>query len=112
MNSELMEILFLAFSATMEAFALYLTILFAYLAAAYFAGRALSRFQVISLSVIYSIVLLITIFSHLLVSEGLLEVSRALTDRDFSPFVYVLSSFMFMSWPLSLFFMAQSRKAT
>ena len=111
-NTELIELSYTALSTSIDAFALYLTILFAYLATAYFAGPTLARFQMLSISIIYSIVIGIVIFTHLLASEGLVDITSHTMETDVRPFVYLLSGFMIVAWALSLVFMAQTRRGT
>jgi len=101
------------------------SILFAYLVAAYVVGRKFSRFQVISISLIYTVFLTLPVFAMLGEMSSLISLNVNFA-REYPDFVNTLNSgrisapggyflyvnaFVWLSgWLLSLYFMYNARK--
>jgi formate hydrogenlyase subunit 3/multisubunit Na+/H+ antiporter MnhD subunit len=103
-------------SATTEA--TFLTLLFAYLLAAYFVGRALTRTQLYVLTAIYSVAILRTVAAYFRQLSRVLEFGDQLGDLGssytlripaFAP--YVMATIWLVGFGASLFFMRTCRRA-
>jgi hypothetical protein len=108
-NYELHDAIYTAASLVIGLYTLSLTVISAYLVVAYLAGRQLTKFQLLSISIIYSVFLLILImliFGQLGVIGNLLAVKGSGYDiwrQSVVPLLFLAA------WILSLLFMNHSR---
>ena len=99
-------------SNTTNIFAIYISLLFAYLALAYIEGKNLSRFQLLTISSVYTAaqgILAFTIFDHL---TNLNAINLVLLEESYTVTTTLYISILIIAWVVSLVFMAQTRKET
>ena len=88
-----------------------ITTLFAYLALAYIAGKDLSRFQVYSISTIYSVFIFFMVGGISRDSATVSDIAFSLFQIDSSNDGLILTIVLLLGWLLSLIFMVQTRRA-
>lgn len=92
-------------------FAIYISLLFAYLALAYIEGKNLSRFQLITISSVYSVaqgILGYTVFDML---KNLNAINLVMLDESYSVATFSYIAVLIIAWIVSLIFMFQTRRA-
>ena len=109
-NYELFDAYFLVRNALVSDVSIYMTILFAYLTVAYLVSSKLSKFQAISISVLYSLFALYMISSAFNASRWLSYIGSAATGMETSRDAYVLGSILLVSWIFSLVLFRQARR--
>ena len=94
-------------------FSLFMTLLFAYLAMAYFAAKQLSRFQVITISAIYSFAIFFTMYGAYGNIHAIGVIRYVLEGMSTTPFTngIAFTVFMFIAWVVSIIFLVQARRA-
>ena len=88
-----------------------ITTLFAYLALAHIAGKTLSKFQVSSITTIYSAFVLFMIGGIHRDSRSVSDIAYVLFQLDTHSDGVILAVVLIVSWLLSIVFMAQLRRA-
>ncbi len=114
---ETYELMFMAFESTVDDFGLLLSILFAYLATAFFIGHRLNRFQsfVVSFLFVFAAALMVAAtYGSMQRALNFVERLRQLHPEQFfmmsAPFANSLLVLMALSIPVSLYFMLQIRR--
>lgn len=90
---------------------IHISVLSAYLIVAYAVGKHLSKFQLVSISLIYSAFLLIgiqTLYINYFSIERLISLGGGSGNRLF---VYTILTVLVFSWVLSLVFMYEQRRS-
>ncbi len=108
---ELLELFYTVSGNVTDNITVLITTLFAYLALSYIAGKDLSRFQVYSISTIYSVFVLFMIGGIARDSDTVSNIAYVLYRIDSSNDQIILSLVLLIGWLLSLVFMAQTRRA-
>lgn len=107
---ELLELFYTISGNVTNNITVLITALSAYLALAYIAGKDLSKFQVYSISVIYSAFVLFMIGGISRDSQTLSYITTVLFDINASADSIILTIVLLMGWLLSIVFMVQTRK--
>ena len=108
---ELLELHYMAKNSVQSSSMGFITLVFAFLTAAFLAGRKLSQFQVISVSVLYSLFVFFTLFSMAEDIENFLHISYVLYDEQINSLAQNgYMPMLFLIWGFSLFFMHQTRR--
>jgi len=108
-NFELSELTLLYNSAQLEYVVVFVSVLFAYLAAAYLSGSKLTRFQVLTLSSVYSAFELYIISLYYNLSIAFMTLTVFLTGNNFQWYFVVITAVLIGALIMSLIFMAQAR---
>lgn len=90
--------------------ALFATFVFAYITVAFFAAKRLSKFQVISVSTLYSIFILFLIAQAFLQFNAMYAALVALDGVGSMVFPIGVPVAQILVWSFSLYFMFQSRR--
>ena len=109
-NYELLDAYFLVRNALVSDVTIFMTILFAFLTVAYLVSAKLSRFQAITISVLYSLFALYMISSTFNSSRMLSQISHTVIGQDNSKDAYVLGAILLISWIFSLILFRQARR--
>ena len=106
---ELAELILHTLSVSIDQFALILTLIFAYFTVGYMVGKKLSKFQLYSVTLVYSGV---TIYCILIFTALGIRVQELVVYRDgaYSLHWMVATISCFAGWVLSILFMMHSRK--
>lgn len=105
---EISELTMLTVSTSIDQLMLIITVIFAYFAVAYLVGDKLTRFQLYSITFVYSSFTFVAIY----VMAGLSQrISRliAYSQGDFQLLWYIPPLLCFSGWVLSIAFMIHSR---
>lgn len=111
-NFELSDLQLNMISNATNIFAIYISLLFAYLALAYIEGKNLSRFQLMTISGVYSVaqgILGYTVFDIL---KNLNAINLVLLEESYTAATYSYIAILVIAWIVSLVFMVQTRKST
>ena len=95
----------------MGTLAIFISVLFAYLAAAYYEGRKLSMYQAIAISSLYSMFQFIMIVFCWSGMGTVVEINYAMLGSDQSLMRVLLVAVLIVAWIISVVFMQQSRKS-
>lgn len=109
---ELISLIHSSQTLSIAFFSVYTTLLFAYLAVAYFAAQRLSRFQVISISAIYSLAIMFTMIGVYDSTRNIDLIEHVLTAESYTPSI-VNSGFnilLLAAWLVSIIFFVQARR--
>jgi hypothetical protein len=107
---ELAELILGTLSTGIEQLTLFLTVLFAYFAVAYLVGKKLTKFQLYSITFVYSAFQLVAVVTFMSLQQRL-EVLLVFRDGE-TPISWVIpSSVCIVGWLLSIVFMVHSRKS-
>ena len=109
-NYELFDAYFLVRNALVSDVTIYMTLLFAYLTVAYLVSAKLSKFQAISISVLYSLFALYMISSAFNALRWLSHIGNTVTGIDSSRDAYVLGTILLVSWIFSIVLFRQARR--
>ena len=110
-NFELTEVALSYNSAILEQATVFISVLSAYLIAAYLVGTKLDRFQLLSITIIYSLFNAFLIFGFFSISSGMIHVVYVLSGTDITVTNYGTGALYFVAWVLSIFFMIKIRSA-
>ncbi len=109
---ELLELFYTISGNVTNNITVFITALSAYLALAYIAGKDLTRFQVYSISTIYSAFVLFMIGGISRDSQTMFLITSELFDINTSIDSLILTVVLLLGWLLSIVFMGQTRKVT
>ncbi len=109
-NYELIESYFLVRNALISDVTIYMTILFAYITVAYFVSAKLTRFQAISISVLYSVFSLYMISSAHTASQMLSVIGYEVSGVDSSWEPNLILLILLVSWVFSIILFRQARR--
>ena len=107
---ELLELFYTISGNVTNNITVLITALSAYLALAYIAGKDLSKFQVYTISVIYSAFVLFMIGGISRDSQTLSYITTVLFDIDARADSVILTIVLLLGWLLSIVFMVQTRR--
>ena len=110
-NFELNEIALNYSSSILEQATVFVSVLFAYIIAAYLVGPKLDRFQLLAITTIYSFFNAFLIFGFFSISSGMIHVVYVLSGIDLTFPNYGTGVVFICAWALSIFFMAKVRHA-
>ena len=106
---ELYEILFEFRAAAVADFALFLTLLFGYIAAAYFVRDKISRTEAIFITALYSVAVFLIVWQLYVLFAGLLTVGYVLFGVYTPEYAFVSPAVCLAGWASSIWFMFRSR---
>jgi hypothetical protein len=102
----------LSFNAsTLDQASMFMSGLFAYIAASYFAGSKLSRFQYLAITGIYSAFSFFTIGGYVGISNSYIAFENIKSGTDLSFMLYGAALMLITSWIVSILFMLSVRKS-
>ena len=107
-KQDLLELLYLQRSALVDDVTLFLSLLFGFIAVAYFVGGKLSKLEKHFISVLYSLVMVTLIFAISDVSRALLLTSHVIAGVDTSS-RFLPTVICSLGWLSSLWFMYRSK---
>jgi len=110
---ELISLIHSSQTLSIAFFSVFTTMLFAYLAMAYFAAKKLSNFQAITISTIYSFAIFFTLIGVSDSTRNIDIIEHVLTEVTYAPSI-VNSGFtllLFIAWAVSVLFFVQARRA-
>lgn len=110
-NYELIDLFYTVGGNITDNITVLITTLFAYLALAYIAGKKLSKFQVASITTIYSAFIIFMIGGIYRDSSYSSNIALALFQIDTSRDGVMLAVVLILAWLLSIVFMIQTRRA-
>ena len=108
-NFELTELSLMYITALQDQAAIFVTVLFAYLATAYFAGSSLSKSEAIGISVIYTAFQLQLIWAYYSISLSASNVVLYLSGQDSSYNTYWVVGVLVLVMALSLDYLRRKR---
>lgn len=109
-NYEMMDLQDGSSANLTQGYAIFISILFAYLAAAYFVGRKLSRFQVWTVTSIYSAFVILFLGGLFDNALHVARLNKFIYGVDYTIGVSLIFVVLTASWIMSLIFMANARK--
>ena len=109
-NYELLDSYFLIRNALISDVTIYMTILFAYITVAYFVSTKLTKFQAISISILYSIFALYMISSAHTASQMLSTIGFVISGIDSSWEPTLIITILMVSWFFSIILFIQARR--
>ena len=92
-----------------QGYAIFLSVLFAYLAVAYIVGDQLSKFQVWVVTGIYSAFILLFVGGLYDNALHVARLNKIIYDVDYTAGVSAIIALLFASWVMSLVFMVNAR---
>ena len=108
---ELFESYYLARSALVSDMTVLMTILFAYVTVAYFVSAKLTKFQAITISLLYSYFALFMASAAYNSSLTVSKIGSVITGIDNSWEPLVLATFLVVAWIFSIVLFVQARRA-
>ncbi|NKB33917.1 MAG: hypothetical protein GKR91_12535 [Pseudomonadales bacterium] len=112
-NFELISLIHSSQTLSIAFFSVFITILFAYLVVAYFAAKRLSKFQMITVSALYSFAIFFTVIGIYDSTRNIDLIEQVLTEASYEPSI-VNSGFnilLIIAWVVSIVFFVQARRA-
>ena len=107
---EILESYFLVRSALVSDVTIYMTILFGYITVSYFVSAKLTRFQAISISLLYSVFALYMISSAHTAIQMLSTIGYVISDVDSSWEPTLILTILLISWVFSIILFIQARR--
>lgn len=106
---ELLELYHMQRSTITEEIAIFMTILFGYVAASYFVGGKLKKSQSAAISILYTVFAWLMIWGIMITTISTSATNHALTGVEVSLF-WVTPALLFATWVYSIWFHVQVRK--
>jgi hypothetical protein len=107
---ELVELYYMQFVVLIEMHTMFVTVLFAFLAAVYFVAKKITSSEAIAIAILYSILAWYFIFG-VFNSFVLLRATRsAITGNEQEALSYLLPIVLLCSWGISVWYLFQARR--
>ena len=107
---ELLESYYLVMDALVSDVTIIMTLLFAYITAAYFVSAKLTKFQAISISSLYSLFALYMVSAAYNSSEMLSIIGFTISGLDSSKDSVILVTILLVAWVFSIILFIQTRR--
>ena len=107
---ELAELVLQLHATRVDQVAVLLTILSAYLVVAYLVARKLSLFQLIAITLIYSVSTIVTVLGYWSLGRQATAISVMQTGTSTDPIYLTMAIMFLLAWALSIGFMIHSRR--